>query len=187
VPRKAIQLPSREYLVSAFRYEPLTGGLTWKTRPTSHFKETGYRSAEHTANLWNNRYALTTAGRLTNDGYLRVCLDGVKYLVHRIIYKMIHGVDPDNVDHDNGNKTENTPDNVISKTVSGNMQNKRKYINNLSGCSGVTWAENCNKWRATLNVNKVAVPLGYFCLLEDAVAARKNAEAKYGFTARHGT
>lgn len=59
-----------------------------------------------------------------------------------------------------------------------NMDNKRLYCNNYSGCSGVTWYKAGGKWMATIQRDGKSIYLGYFLRLEDAVAARKCAESE---------
>ena len=57
---------------------------------------------------------------------------------------------------------------------------------NTSGYTGVSWVPRLNKWRVQLMVNRTAIRFPLFENLEDAIAARKAAEAGHGFTERHG-
>ena len=58
-------------------------------------------------------------------------------------------------------------------------QNKAISKSNTSGYKGVHWYNNKNKWVAYIKANGCRIHLGYFDKLEDAVAVRKAAEAKY--------
>ena len=51
--------------------------------------------------------------------------------------------------------------------------------NNTSGCRGVSFRSDRNKWRAYIKFQRKTVFLGYFDKYEDAVLARKIAEKEY--------
>lgn len=61
------------------------------------------------------------------------------YLVHRIIWVMIHGsIDPDLIiDHIDGNPFNNSIDNLSLKTQADNTRNKQKRIDNKTKVTGV--------------------------------------------------
>jgi len=63
-----------------------------------------------------------------------------------------------------------------------NMINRSMQKNNTSGVIGVQWCESRNKWRARIVVNKKTLDLGYYHNKEDAISARREAEAKYGYS-----
>ena len=48
-----------------------------------------------------------------------------------------------------------------------------KYINNKSGCTGVSYHARSKRWRAERVVNGVCHYLGTYKKKEDAIAARK--------------
>jgi hypothetical protein len=57
---------------------------------------------------------------------------------------------------------------------------KRKLSSrNVSGQTGVGWQEKSGKWIATIQVDKKPKYLGSFENLEDAIAARRQAEVEY--------
>lgn len=64
-------------------------------------------------------------------------------------------------------------------TLRPNLQKGHLLANNSSGATGVTWRPESGKWRATIKVNKIAIPLGCYVNKSDAIAARKAAEAAY--------
>jgi len=53
-------------------------------------------------------------------------------------------------------------------------------LNNTSGCTGVYFVKNQNKWKAEIIVNKVYYGLGSYEKKEDAIKARKEAEVNLG-------
>lgn len=69
-----------------------------------------------------------------------VGLDGKTYLVHRVIYELATGEEigqGDEIDHIDGNATNNAIANLRVVTRAENAKNKRKYLNNTSGVTGV--------------------------------------------------
>ena len=76
------------------------------------------------------------------------------------------------VDHINRNTLDNRRCNLRNVTIFVNNLNKS---NNTSGCVGVTWNKNRQKWQVTIK-NKF---IGRFSDFQDAVIARKKAEQDY--------
>jgi hypothetical protein len=56
----------------------------------------------------------------------------------------------------------------------------RAILFNSSGVRGVSFRKATNKWQALIGVNSKLINLDYFTALEEATAARKQAEIKYG-------
>ena len=123
---------------------------------------------------------------VANDGYIKATVhdkndSNIKYtiLMHRVIMNV-----SDNkiyVDHIHGKETRN--DNIKSNlrlaTPSQNNMNKTLQRNNTSGTTGVYFKKNANKWIASITINKKEIIIGRFDNIEDAIAARKEAEEKY--------
>ena len=84
-----------------------------------------------------------------------------------------------NIDHRNNNKSDNRKSNLRKATVSQNTMNRAIRKDNISGCTGVYWDKQKNKWAAKIIVNGKQIYLGYFDKIEDAVRTRKEAEDKY--------
>lgn len=123
------------------------------------------------------------AGTFCKDiGYRKVRFDGRTYYTHRIIWKLLYGEDPVEIDHINGNRSDNRITNLRSVSRLENMRNMKKMPSNTSGVAGVFWLKDRSKWRATIS-QKI---LGNFKKFEDAVAARKQAEKEYGYHPNHG-
>ena len=95
-------LPPQEELEKLLEYDPETGGLTWKERPREMFLEEWHQRK------WNTRYAGQPALTSTlKGGYKYGNLFDQKVLAHRVIWKMVTGEDPQDVDHIDGNRWNN--------------------------------------------------------------------------------
>ena len=89
------------------------------------------------------------------------------------IWKMITGYDY--CDHKNGNTLDNRNENLRQATHATNMQNKKIYKNNKSGCHGVQQNKKL-KWVANIRKNNEEYHLGVYENKEDAILARIKAE-----------
>lgn len=58
---------------------------------------------------------------------------------------------------------------------------------NTSGVNGVSWNKAARKWEANIKINNRSKRLGCFDTVEEAAAARRAADLRYGFTDRHGS
>jgi hypothetical protein len=123
------------------------------------------------------------AGTFCKDiGYRKVYLDGGTYYTHRLIWKLLYGEDPVEIDHINGSPSDNRITNLRSVSRLENARNMKKMPSNTSGVTGVFWIKDRSKWRVSIS-QKI---LGEFNKFEDAVAARKQAEEEYGYHPNHG-
>lgn len=83
------------------------------------------------------------------------------------------------IDHINGDGLDNRKENLRICEQIENMKNLSTPITNTSGCKGVSFQKNTNKWHAYITCNKRRITLGYYSNFEDAVMARKQAEIDY--------
>lgn len=127
------------------------------------------------------------AGTDKGNGYRMVCVRGKKYLTHRVIWEMINGNIPYGleIDHIDGNRSNNRIDNLRLVKRSNNNKNKSKQLNNTSGVTGVTWCKKHKKWIARYKLNGKQVQIGRFDNLDDARNAREKVAMKI-FSERHG-
>lgn len=122
------------------------------------------------------------AGALSGRGYRNIRIEGKYYLAHRLIWKLLYGEDPEEIDHINGNRSDNRITNLRSVCHYENMRNRKRGSDNTSGVMGVSWHKVNSKWRARIGEEL----LGDFDKFEDAVAARKQAEKELGYHPNHG-
>jgi len=169
-------------------YNPDTGKLTWKERDISWFSQKGKRTAEHAMRNWNSRCAGKLAFEcLCQTSYLQGTLLGQRLLAHRLIWLMQFGEWPKNIDHINGNRSDNRIANLRDVDISVNNKNLGLRKTNKSGFSGVCWDRFRGMWAAEIKDNGRKVYLGRFVNIEDAVAARKEAEIHFGYHINHGS
>ena len=178
-------LPDAKLLLQILRYEPATGDLFWLERPSNMFSDNPRGRLSANAATWNTRYAGKPALASMNKGYKHGALFKKTVQAHRVIWKMVHGVDAETVDHIDGNPGNNRIKNLRSVSQSENMRNMRIISTNKSGVTGIYWHSECEKWCAEIWVSK-HIHLGLYASFDEALAARKTAEIKYGFHANHG-
>lgn len=122
-----------------------------------------------------------------STGYLRASFGGKRRSQHRIAWWVTHGRWPTYIDHINHIRTDNRLCNLRNVLNHGTQcHNVKKHCDNASGCTGVRWRADRKRWKAEIFVYGKAIYLGLFKNLEDAIAARKVANAKYGFHENHG-
>lgn len=147
-------------------YDPETGTLTWKVS----------RSRVR---------AGAQAGNLDHNGYVRVRIDGVGYLAHRVAWLIVHGSCPDLLDHKNGNRLDNRLQNLRPASPRLNQANRRIAKNNTSGVKGIIKEKGRTKWRARIRFHGKLLHLGAFDTKEEAAAAyASNAQRYFGEFAR---
>lgn len=179
--RNAVEM-TPELLRRLLRYDQDTGKLYWRPRTPDMFRS-GYRSAEGNCANWNAQNAEHEAlSTRDHDGYLYGPIFKKKVKAHRAIFCMVHGYWPTFVDHIDGAKDNNRIGNLRDVSVEGNNMNLSRRADNKSGNSGVFWDARRNKWLVRAKRRHV----GRFDTKEQAVAARAQADAKFGFHKNHG-
>lgn len=170
-------LPPQDYLLKRLRYEPETGKLYWRERAVEEFP-----SRRH-ALSWNTRYAGKEAfNRPMKNEYLVGTIDDSIYVTHRIIFKMLHGWEPVEIDHDDRNRQNNRPSNLVASDHVANNKNQKLRSTNTTGCMGVSWQPHANKWKVKIS-NK---HIGYTDTFEEAVAMREQAMIDHNYHPNHG-
>jgi len=123
------------------------GKLFWKPRNPKQFKKSS-KTAEHQCNAWNAKHAGKEAFTAEMTGYKYGRINKVNFLAHRIIFKMLYGYDPIEIDHKDGDRTNNRPSNLREVTTQQNGTNKSMLSNNTSGVTGVWFDTSRNRWTA---------------------------------------
>lgn len=176
------ELPDIYTLRKLLKYDEAAGILLWQPRPLEMF------ATEGAAKAWNTRYAGRVAGGKTNEGYISIGILGISYMAHRLVWTMANNRAPEGeIDHINGNKADNRVENLRVVTTQENARNTKKQKNNSTGQTGVYWDKSCSKYVAIIGIDNKLKNLGRFQTASEACAARKAAEAAYGFSCRHGS
>jgi len=105
-----------------------------------------------------------------------------RIFMHRFIWEVTNGPIPDDreIDHRNGNKTDNRVENLRLVTHRENIQNRSDKRNGTttSKYPGVSWHKSNQKWIAQIRINGVRRSLGCFNTQELASEAYQNALAE---------
>lgn len=140
-------------------YDPLVGVLTWRT------KRSGVSRKQ--------------AGSLKPSGYIVVQVDRKMLRAHRIAWALTKGEWPEQeIDHRNGDRSDNRWANLREATHAENAQNKVKQSNNKSGYLGVCWFKPRGKWKVEIQADKKRRHVGYFDDVHEAAAAYAAAKSE---------
>lgn len=158
---KYAPLPSQSELLSLFDYRD--GVLYWKENTKNNAIKKG-----------------TKAGHFCNTHkYCHIRIKSIKYRLHRIIWKMLKGYDPKELDHINRVKHDNRIENLREVTGSQNLYNKGPSKNTASGVKGVSFDTSTKKWRVRIYVEKKEMHFGFYSDFELACLVVAEAKAKY--------
>lgn len=174
---------NQELLKSLIHYDPDTGVMTWLRRDRSMF------TSDQSCKTWNTRYAGTPLNnRNTYSGktYKRATVLGKCYLQHRLVFIYLYDQSPDEVDHINGDGTDNRLVNLRVVDRKENAKNLKLHRGNKSGVSGITWDQWSNKWLVRIGVDGKGVNLGRTSDFFEAVCIRKSAENRVMYHKNHG-
>jgi hypothetical protein len=82
-----------------------------------------------------------------------VLVDKTNYLVSRIVFYMVNGIDPGNakIDHKDQNPLNNNITNLRLADNSLQGHNRAKRYDNTSGAVGGSWRNDAKTWRVSLN------------------------------------
>lgn len=158
-------------LKNALNYDPSTGLFTWVIkRPNVSIGDVAGTKRKH-------------------DGktYIIITINGEKYRAHRLAFLYMQDSFPDLIcDHINGDGTDNRWVNLREVNFVGNNRNMRLRCDNTSGTPGVYWNKKDKRWQVSIKTGSDRGYVGQFKTLEEAVAARKDAERKHKFHENHG-
>lgn len=168
-------IPTQARLRALLRYDSETGDLFWLAR-------------EAAPRGWNAKYAEKPAFTATNaGGYRTGRIEGVHYYAHRIIWTIENGDIPlGDIDHINGDRSDNRIANLRAVTRSENQRNRVWAKGAKRGSVGVHWRRDIRRWVAIIGVAGKTLNIGCYQSKEDAIQARRVAAEQYGFTDRHG-
>lgn len=158
---------------AAFDYDAAAGQLIW-------------RDADHLSPSDRSRLVGKPAGSLNADGYVSIKFRGRLYRAHRLVWVHTTGAWPaGEIDHVDGDKSNNRFANLRIASRSENMRNVSAYASSKSGLKGTSFDRVSGKWRAQIMLNRRGKFLGRFATAEEAHAAyRAAAEQIHGAFAR---
>ncbi|RMH36813.1 MAG: HNH endonuclease [Gammaproteobacteria bacterium] len=159
--RKKEKRLSHRRLTELLEYNPDTGVFLWRDTSRSKRPE-------------------RVAGRIRDDGYREIRIDGEMYRAGRLAWFYVHGEWPKGViDHIDGNRLNDKINNLRDVSMKKNIRNMSQIRNGKR--VGVSFCKTTGKWRARIRVNEQFIHLGYFPTYELACMAREVAERRFGF------
>lgn len=145
---------TQQRLKQRLSYSPIVGVFEW--RVTGHKIRPGM-----------------LAGCVNPDnGYIKITVDGKSYPAHVLAWLYMKGEWPDmDIDHKDGDKTNNAFGNLRLATKPQNGWNRKISSKNTSGVKGVSYRAGKKPWIARLDANGEVVWVGSFETKEQAEAA----------------
>lgn len=163
---------TQQELKQLLHYDPKTGHFTWLV---NRGKAAPGKIAGHLCLKNTKQYRI-------------IGVNGRIDRAHRLAFLYMTGAMPTGeVDHINGDGTDNRWRNLREVERVDNCRNMRLHNHNSSGVSGVSWRVQKGKWRAYITSNNKQINLGHFSDFFEAVCARKSAELKHGYHFNHGS
>lgn len=150
------ELIDAETLKKFLVYNPDTGIFVWAATFNTNINK-GYK-----------------AGTIRKpDGYVKIGLKGKTYFAHRLAYLYMLGDWPlQEVDHINGDTSDNRWINLRQCSKSENMCNTKTYNSNTTGIKGLSYITKSTakrKWQGRIKIKGKTLSRSFF-LREDAVS-----------------
>lgn len=151
------EMLTQDYLIGALDYDPKTGIFIWKFRADC-------------SSSFNGKWAGKKAGTLNWQGRVMIVINGTKFAAHRLAWLYVYGTWPENnIDHINGDPSDNRIENLRDVSHAENMQNLRgAKQNNRTGHLGVCFDKRWGKFEARIAANGKRTSLGRFDTAEEA-------------------
>lgn len=145
---------TQDELKTKLDYNSETGKFVWKVKPSPRFPSG------------------MNAGCVTNM-YVYITINGKRMAAHRLAWLYVHGEHPEHqIDHINGDPSDNRISNLRKATQFENAQNiRRPQKNNPHGSLGITYDPHKKLWRARISVNNKRKYIGKYKSQEEAAQA----------------
>ena len=103
------------------------------------------------------------------QGYKHTKIKNKQFLLHRLIFMMFYGYFPKQIDHINGNRSDNRIENLRAVNNSQNQQNAKIRKDSKSNAKNVYWFKELQKWKVDIRINGKRK---YICLLYTSPSPR---------------
>lgn len=114
------------------------------------------------------------------SGYVAIMIDGKNYYAHRLAWLYMTGKWPDDqVDHIDGNRSNNRISNIRECNRHQNAQNCKTRSDNKLGIKGVSFSKKDNIFVTQIQSNGKVYQVGSFKTAEEAQKAYAEAALKY--------
>jgi hypothetical protein len=113
-----------------------------------------------------------------SNGYYEVTINKKKHYAHRIIFMMFHGYWPEQIDHIDGNRSNNLFSNLREATNAQNNRNTKLRVNNTTGFKGIYFHKQNKNFVARITVDYKEIHLGCYKTAEEAHEAYKKAASE---------
>ena len=153
-------------------YDPETGWLTWRIMQCKRITAGSRAGFEHINKQGTYRCRI-------------IQIDKKRYRESHVIWLVVTGCFPiHEIDHEDHDATNNRWRNLRDVTHIDNSKNRSFSRANKTGVTGVFIVR--GKFRAYIVLSGKTRSLGLFDTIDQAAAARKEAEALHGFHPNHG-
>lgn len=127
-----------------------------------------------------DKYKQDFSGTTNKYGYVCICIKYKIYKAHRLAFLFMNGNFPIyDVDHIDGNPSNNRWGNLRDEPTIINCQNRRKPQKNSTSCGILGVSKRRNRYTARITINKKTIHLGCFSTQEEATNAYLSAKRKY--------
>ncbi len=113
-----------------------------------------------------------------SNGYCEVTINKKNHYVHRIIFMMFYGYWPEQIDHIDGNRSNNLLPNLREATNAQNNRNTKTRASNTTGFKGVYFHNQNNRFVARITVDYKCISLGCYKTAEEAHQAYTKAASE---------
>lgn len=128
----------------------------------------------------------SAAGVINAGGYRQVGVNRRIVYVHRLVWLWVYGELPVEIDHINGDKSDNRIANLRAATGGQNKQNRGMLRSNTSGLKGVFFNKNMGLWHAQVNANGKPVARRFRTIFDAAAWVIPTRERLHGQFANRG-
>lgn len=143
----ATNILTQARLRELLEYSPETGVFKWRVNRQGHCK------------------AADVAGARRHDGYIRITVDQHRVWAHRLVWLYVNGTWPlQQIDHINGNPSDNRLANLRDVSPQTNMQNERQARRRKNGGTllGAHWCMTWKRWKSSIITSGKLMHVGWF-------------------------